>query len=177
MARAVVTPVAAAAALELLDLVLPGRPLDRFGITPRTLHGLVGIPLAPLLHGGFGHLAANTGPYLVLGSLLASRSVAEYRRVVVLVTLLGGALVWAFARGGATHLGASGVVFGLLGYQLALGFTERRVASIILSVLVALAYGGLLASALPTHPSISFESHLAGLVVGVGLASRRRQQS
>ena len=31
--------------------------------------GLLGILFAPFLHGGWGHLAANTGPLLVLGFL------------------------------------------------------------------------------------------------------------
>jgi hypothetical protein len=40
------------------------RPADgqprRPGIEPREIEGLTGIPLAPFLHGGFGHLIGNT---------------------------------------------------------------------------------------------------------------------
>ena len=56
--------------LELLDTLLPV-PLDTWGIQGRTGSGLVGIALAPFLHAGFGHLMANTLPFLVLGSLVA----------------------------------------------------------------------------------------------------------
>ena len=54
-------------AAEIVDLI-PGTPFDRWGIRPRTIRGLAGIPLAPFLHSGFGHLFANTIPFLVLGA-------------------------------------------------------------------------------------------------------------
>jgi hypothetical protein len=42
--------------------------LGRFGVRPPELAGLPGILLAPLLHGSFAHLAANSLPLLVLGT-------------------------------------------------------------------------------------------------------------
>ena len=41
--------------------------LDMYGIRPRTWAGLRHIFVAPFLHGGFGHLFANTVPFLILG--------------------------------------------------------------------------------------------------------------
>src|SRR3954466_12373296 len=52
-----------------LDWLLPA-DLRVFGILPRTLHGLVGILFAPLLHLGFGHLMANLLPLVTLLILL-----------------------------------------------------------------------------------------------------------
>jgi len=55
--------------IEVLDTVAFGY-FDRFGIHPRKWAGLAGIVTAPFLHGGFGHLASNTVPFVVLGAIL-----------------------------------------------------------------------------------------------------------
>ncbi|MEO5899471.1 MAG: rhomboid family intramembrane serine protease, partial [Ilumatobacteraceae bacterium] len=49
--------------VELIDVPLDGR-LDRFGIRPRRIDGLDGVILSPFLHLGFGHLIANTVPFV-----------------------------------------------------------------------------------------------------------------
>ncbi len=143
--------------------------LDRFGIVPRTLDGLTGVALAPLLHAGFGHLLANTVPLLVLGALIALKGLRRLVTVAVGVTVLGGLGVWVFGRS-AIHLGASGVVFGFFGYLVAAGVFERRLRSVVLAVIAVLLYGGLVWGALPGTPGVSWESHLAGLLAGVVVA-------
>ena len=45
--------------VEYLD-VYHLHTLDAYGIKPRAMQGLWGILFAPFLHGGFGHLIANT---------------------------------------------------------------------------------------------------------------------
>ena len=57
---------------ELVDTLL-GNRLDRAGVEPREVEGLDGILWAPLLHGGWDHLASNTGPLLVLAALALYR--------------------------------------------------------------------------------------------------------
>ena len=64
-------------ALEVVDAILPVA-LDAWGIQGRTASGLVGIVVAPVLHGGFAHLIANTLPFLVLGGLVAWRSADRF---------------------------------------------------------------------------------------------------
>src|SRR5512145_2123158 len=41
-----------------------------FGVRPRAVEGLVGIVFAPLAHGGFEHLLANTVPLAVLATAM-----------------------------------------------------------------------------------------------------------
>ena len=48
----------------------------------------------------------------------------------------------------ASH-GLSGVVYGLLGYLLVIGWLEKRPLSLILSVLALVSYGGVLPSLIP----------------------------
>src|SRR5690349_6423696 len=55
--------------LEAVDQA-SGNALDTYGIHPRTDEGLVGVLVAPFLHGGWAHLAANTVPFFVLGVIV-----------------------------------------------------------------------------------------------------------
>src|SRR5690606_23121628 len=74
-------------ALEILDQLIFGGSLDGWGIRPRSVVGLRGILLAPLLHGGFGHLIANSGPLLVLGWFVMLRETRDWFIVGALSTL------------------------------------------------------------------------------------------
>ena len=106
--------------LELIDVVLRGR-LDSAGIEPRDTDGLLGIILAPLLHVGFSHLVANTIPLLVLGTLVATSGRAVFWKVTAAVVVLGGVATWLIAPANTVTVGASGLVFGYLGYLLVAG--------------------------------------------------------
>ena len=149
---------------------LADNPLAGYGIMPRTVDGLRGIPLAPFLHGGFGHALSNTVPLLMLGGLVAARGWQALLGVTLFVVLLGGAGVWLAARSGS-HIGASGLVFGYFGYLVARGWYDRRIVSILIAVVVIIVYGGLIFGVLPTGDRVSWEGHLTGLIAGI-LAAR-----
>ncbi len=155
---------------EVLDAARGGS-LDRFGIRPRTEEGLWGILAAPLLHGGFGHLEANSGPLLVLGFLVAVVSFARWLVVMAWSWLVSGLGVWLTAPAHSLTIGASGLVFGLLTYLLVAGFLERKPVRILIGVAVFLVYGGILLGALPGTPGISWQGHLFGALGGL-LAAR-----
>jgi membrane associated rhomboid family serine protease len=167
--------VAFAWVLELGDIVL-GQPLNRLGIHPRTLSGLWGILLAPFLHGGLTHLMANTIPFLVLGFLVMLRGLGTFVGVSLMVMVLGGFAVWLLAPSNSIHIGASGLIFGYIGYLLARGYFERGLGSIVVAVLVALLYGGALWGVLPGQPGISWQGHLFGFLSGVVAAFVLRPQ-
>jgi membrane associated rhomboid family serine protease len=153
--------------IELADLLLFRRSLDGLGIRPRDLDSLWSILAAPFLHGGLDHLLANTVPLLGLGWLVLLRGLGTFLAVSALAVLLGGFGVWLLGPPNTIHIGASGLVFGLLGYLLARGFFERRFASILLSVAVGLVYGGALWGLLPGQRGISWQGHLFGFLAGV----------
>jgi membrane associated rhomboid family serine protease len=156
-------------AIELVDtFILSGR-LDAFGVAPRTTAGLVGIFLAPLLHGGLGHLIANTIPFMVLGFLTTARRKMDFWVVVVASTVIGGLGTWLIAPGASVHIGASGVVFGMLGFLMGRGFFERKPAAIALSLLVTFVFGGMLWGVLPViaGAGISWQMHLFGFLGGL----------
>jgi len=151
-----------------------GHQLNAWGIFPRSVYGLAGIPLAPFLHGGFGHVISNSIPFLVLGGLIAFRGRQVLLRVSFIVIGVGGSGVWLLGRS-AVHIGASGLVFGYFGYLVARGWYERRFGSILLAIAVIILYGGLILGVLPTRGLVSWEAHLFGLIAGV-LAARSHRR-
>lgn len=154
--------------IELVDYALGGW-LNQFGILPRSTIGLRGILFAPLLHGNFAHLLSNTIPFMVLGWLVMVRQVSDFFIVTAIAALVSGLGTWLFGAP-AIHLGASGVIFGYLGFLLLRGYFERSFVSMMFSVLVAVLYGGLVWGVLPSQPGISWEAHLFGFLGG-GLAA------
>lgn len=168
--QSVVGFVASIWAAFLLDLLLPA-DLIQYGIVPRTASGLSGILAMPFLHGGWAHLLSNTLPLLVLLCLLAG-SRANSAAVVIAIVLLGGLLLWLLGRGGRVHVGASGLIYGLIAFLLVAGFRERRFVPLAVAVLVGVLYGGtLLSGSLPTAgPHISWDGHLLGAIAGAAVA-------
>ena len=154
--------------LEIIDAIV-GQPLNDWGVVPRTASGLIGIPLAPLLHGDFGHLASNTIPFAVLAFFTMLRGTRNFAMATGFIIVVGGLMVWLMGRS-ASHIGASGLIFGYFGYLLAAGFFERSLKSILLAVLVGLLYGGMIFGVLPSRPGVSWEGHLFGALAGGGFA-------
>ena len=155
---------------ELVDRVAFGGGLERYGIQPRTLSGLWGILLAPLLHVSWVHLAANTVPFVVLGWLVMLRGVGQFLVVTAVAIVIGGLGVWVFGAARSVHVGASGLIFGYLGYLLARGYFERSLGALLLGVVALILYGSVLWGVLPGRPGISWEGHLFGVVGGIAAA-------
>jgi membrane associated rhomboid family serine protease len=153
--------------VEIVDQVFLRQGLDRLGIRPRDVAGLWGILFAPFLHGGFYHLLSNTVPLLVLGWLVLLRRLGDFVEVSLIALVVSGGGTWLVGRTNTVHIGASGVIFGYLGYLLFRGYFERSFRAIALSMVVAIAYGGMVWGVLPSNPYISWEGHLFGFVGGI----------
>ena len=143
--------------------------LARFGVRPREWSGLVGVFAAPLLHGSFTHLIANSLPLAVLGTAMLHLYPQASRTVLPAVWLGPGLAVWLLARE-SIHIGASGLVYGLFGYVLVAGIIRRDRRAIAASLLVAFMYGSLAWGVLPIERGVSWETHLAAALIGVALA-------
>lgn len=158
--------------LEIIDTLLLGQSLNQFGILPRQLIGLRGILLMPLLHSGFSHIASNTIPFAILGWLILARSRRDFIYVTLVTMLISGLGIWLLGHSRAVYIGASGVVFGYLGFLLLRGYFDRNLLSILLAIGVAAVYGGLIWGVLPNNiPGVSWEAHLLGFIGGI-LAAR-----
>lgn len=138
-----------------------------YGIFPRTLSGSFGILTGPLIHGDVYHLMSNTIPVLVLGVGLFYFYDKIALTVVFLIYSITGFWVWIAARD-AYHIGASGVVYGLLTFLLFSGFFRRDSRTLAISFIVLFLYGGtFIAGVIPEDTGISWESHLTGAIAGI----------
>ena len=163
------------ALLWLIPLLGWGLELERFGIRPRQWASLPGILFAPMLHASFAHLIANSLPVLVLGTVMLQLYPTAAFRVLPAVYLVPGIAVWLFARDGV-HVGASGLIYGLVGYIFVAGLIRRDRRAIAASLLVAFMYGALVWGVLPIRVGVSWETHLAAALVGVSMAIVLRHQ-
>jgi len=163
--------------VELLDFAT-GHQLDQLGgLRPREPDGLDGIIFAPLLHGSFAHLYGNSVPLLLTGTFVLATGGKRFLWVTGLIALVSGLGTWLTGPPHSVIVGASGIVFGYLGYLLVRGVVERNWWSIAVSVLIGLLFGWTLVGALPTDQRISWQAHLFGLIGGVAAAIlfRRRR--
>jgi membrane associated rhomboid family serine protease len=168
-------------AVFALDLILP-LEFSRFALVPRTISGSVGILTMPFLHGNFYHMLSNTLPLFILLTLLAGSNAKSWEIVGILI-VASGILLWLFGNAtGANgqrvgHVGASGLVFGLVGYLIGSGLFERRLISMAVAVIVGLMFGGMALKGLVPQQGVSWGGHFFGLLAGIGLAYMMSQDS
>lgn len=162
--------VAAMAALmwlvEVIDAIAGG-DLDRFGIVPRQVSGLDGIVFSPFLHSGFGHLISNTIPFLILGFVIALSGAVRVLQVTVIVGLVAGVGVWLFAGSNTITVGASGIVMGYATYLISRGIFSRRAFELLVGVVIAVVWGGMVLGSLLPEDGVSWQAHLFGGIGGV----------
>ena len=144
-------------------------PIDfnSYGLVPRTLSGAIGVVSMPFLHTNWRHLLGNTVPLFVLLALLAG-SKARSWEIVGEIILVGGVLLWVFGGSDVIHVGASGLVFGLVAFLIVSGLLEKRIIPLIVSLIVGILYGGtLIWGVLPGVDSqVSWDGHLCGAIAG-----------
>ncbi|BDS07783.1 rhomboid family intramembrane serine protease [Oceaniferula spumae] len=158
--------VAIAWGLEVLDFIFRGY-FDRFGIQPRRVSGLPGVLTSPFLHLGFGHLISNTVPFLILGGMVLMGGRRVFVAATVFIMIVGGLALWTLGPSATNHVGASGLIFGYLGFLLVRGIFQKSVIWIIVSIGILLLYGGMLNGLFPGQPGISWQGHLFGFIAGI----------
>lgn len=140
--------------------------LGFLGILPRNLTGTIGIITSPLVHGDVMHLLSNSFPLLLLGIGVVYFYNKIAKTVFIWIYLLTGIWVWIVARE-AYHIGASGIVYGLVSFLFFSGLFRRDVRSVAVSLVVVFLYSGMLAGLFPTNSAVSWESHLLGAFAGI----------
>ena len=150
---------------------LLGGSLLVFGVIPRTTIGLRGILFGPFLHASLNHIVANSIPFLVLGWMVMLRDERHFIPVTVAGMLGSGLAAWLLGAPGSVHIGASGVIFGYLGFLMLSGWYSRSIGSILLSIVVTVVWGGLVLGMMPGTAGISWQEHIGGFVGGA-LAAR-----
>lgn len=155
--------------MYLLQVVLPA-PWGLLGIQPRTEWGLLGILFSPLLHASLAHLVSNAAALFPLLLLLFSDDRYRPEPTLAAIWLASGLGTWLIGRGGSVHIGASGIVFGLISYLIASGLWMRSWRAALVAVVVLVLFGSALAGVLPQSGPVSWEGHLCGAAAGIGSA-------
>ena len=101
------------------------------GIRPREWEGILGIITSPLMHGSWEHVFNNSLPLLVLGAAIFYFYPTLALRTIPWIWLASGVMVWFTARLGTNHIGASGLVYGLVTF---LFFSASPFFSLVLLV-------------------------------------------
>ncbi len=143
--------------------------LSRFGLRPRDSMGLLGLFTTPLLHGSLAHISSNSLPLFVGGVAMLFLYPHSSLRVLPMIYIGSAALAWTFARP-SVHIGASGLVYGMLAYVFVSGILRRDLRSVGVSLMVWFFYGSMIWGVLPAGRGMSWELHLSGAVLGVVLA-------
>jgi membrane associated rhomboid family serine protease len=164
----------ALAALWVIVLVDAGldHRLVRFGIRPRSVDGLWGIVLAPVIHADAGQLAAISIPFAALGWLALVGAVRTFAVVTGAAWLLSGVVSWLAGPSDELVVGASGVLFGWFGYVLARAWYSRKISYIGGALFVAVLFSSLFTGLLPKVGShVFWGGQLAGFLAGLGIAA------
>lgn len=144
---------------------LSGAALIRFGLVPRDLSGLLGLLTTPLLHYNLSHVTSNTLPLLIGATLVLFLYPHSAVRALPAIWLGSAFLAWCFARP-SVHIGASGLIYGLLAFVMVSGVIRREVRAIGAAGVVWFLYGSLLYGVLPSGAGTSWELHAFGFLVG-----------
>ena len=153
--------------------------LGRFGITPHTARGLIGIFTLPFLHGNWEHLLSNTIPIIVLGTALYYCYPSLANRVMLITYLGSGLLTWCIGDPSTTHIGASALVYGLNLFLITSGFIRGNRMLIVISLIMVFLYGSFIWGMIPSlaiPQNISWEGHLSGALIGILLAIFLRKE-
>ena len=140
------------------------------GIYPRTISGLQGIIFSPFIHSNIEHLYNNSIPLLILLAALRYFYTKQSVAVIGYGILLSGLITWIIGRENY-HIGASSLIYVLVGFIFFKGIQTKYYRLVALSLAVVVVYGGLVWYVFPkVDSSISWEGHLAGFITGFVLS-------
>ena len=151
----------------------------RYGVTPHTMRGLIGIFTLPFLHGSWEHLLSNSVPILVLGTALYYCYPTLANRVMLITYLASGLITWCIGSPDSTHIGASALVYGMNLFLIASGFIRGNRMLVVISLIMVFLYGSFIWGMIPSlaiPQNISWEGHLSGAIIGVLLAIFLRKE-
>lgn len=155
------------------DHLFPAIDFYKFGVKPQDFSNFKGVFLMPLIHSKreIGHIVNNSFPTAVLlAALIFYYRVIAFR--VFAISWIGtglGVLIFA-SDANSYHVGMSGVVYALAGFLFTSGAIRKHKSLHSISLFVAFVYGSMVWGVFPTDAHVSWEGHLAGMVMGVSLA-------
>jgi len=154
--------------------------LFRFGVSPRTLNGLIGIVCSPFIHADFNHIANNSFPILLLGSLIFYFYKPIAWPAIFWIYIISGIWLWVGGRNSDAipnyHFGASTLIYGFSTFLFFSGVFRKHKQLMVVSALVVFMYGSITWGIFPFDRSISWEGHLFGAISGILVAYHYRKE-
>ena len=153
-----------------------GYRLDaHYGIVARSIPDLPHVITAPFLHLSLDHIESNTPPLALLTFLAALGGIKRFLYATAIIIVVGGLGTWLFSPSNTDTVGASGVIFGLLGYVVVRGLFARSLWQAVWQIAVGVAvfvyYQWTLVLLYPSATvnamHISWQGHLSGLIAGI----------
>jgi len=155
----------------IIDALLITTNFNHLGIQPRTLSGLLGIPLSPFLHANLIHIISNTLPLIIISSILKLSIGSTRLNLVIILSIIGSGLgTWVFSTAGVV-VGASGLIYGLIGFLFANAYFNPSFRSWLVAVIAFALYGGTLTSLFIVLPYVSWAGHAWGFISGILIAA------
>lgn len=146
--------------------------LEAYGVKPKSLNGLYGVLTFPFIHGDWNHLISNAfSLFMLLAGLFIFHEHRSFK--VLLILYLGsGLLLWFIGRQNSVHVGASGLIYALAAYLFTASIKIRNRNAMALTFFIILTYGSMVWGIFPffVEENVSWEGHLAGAIVGIALA-------
>ncbi|MCB9257357.1 MAG: rhomboid family intramembrane serine protease [Chitinophagales bacterium] len=157
--------------VEILDRLF-NLNLEVFGLKPKSTMGVLGIFSFPFLHGDWQHLISNSSSALVLFTALFVFHEAKSLKILLLLYLSSGALLWLIGDYGSNHIGASGLIYAVAFFLFVASVIQKDRNSMALSFFIIMLYGSMIWGIMPyfVQENVSWQGHLSGAIVGSVLA-------
>ena len=149
-----------------------GYRLDgEYGLLARNVGSLWHIFTMPFLHVSMEHIESNTLPLLILSFVAALGGIRYFWLATAFIVVVDGLGTWLISPSNVVTVGASGLIFGYLGFVVARGLFTRKVWQVLIGALMAFYYFWtlplLFPDAVTTSNNISWQGHLCGLIAGI----------
>lgn len=159
--------------IQLLQYIVP---LQGFGVRPRDF-SFSGLFLSPFIHGSWSHLWGNLSVLIIILPLTIAFFKRKVLSAVFIIWLVSFFWIWLFGLPNSIHVGASGLVYGLIFFNLLASFFIRSWLSFTASIITFILFSSLLLSVLDIQSGVSFSAHLGGAIGGVLAAVLLRKKN
>ena len=139
---------------------------NSWGIMPRSFGSWKGFFLAQLMHGSWAHLIGNLSAFVGLGLLAGSLYPTATKLAMPIIWISAFVCIWLFGAPNTSHIGASGLVYGLMSFAVCMGLYRRDIKTIVGALVVLVIYGGAVWGLLPKQ-GVSFTAHAGGVLGGI----------
>ena len=140
-----------------------------YGILPRDWSSIWHIFTAPFIHGNWEHIYYNTLYWLVFSTAVFYLYPKRAYLYMLSAFIDTGIILWIIGRP-SHHIGLSGVVYALASLVFFESLMAKNYGKMGISLAMILLFAGMAQGLFPKDIHISWEGHLAGVIIGFFLA-------